>query len=455
MRWGSRSGARRSIAIVGIVAVVALTPTAAIAAPSVVGTGTRTADAGSGTAVISGRLVAPGPASDIGGVTVTLTAVPTSGTALTRTATTKADGTFTFRDLAGGDWTYTMTAPYRGATFSSDPVTVPTGQGLTITLPVFVSTDSSAKLKIASWIVWIDVTGDKVAVEQDLSYTNGGTTAYVGTTPVSGASPGAKAAVLLPIAPGAGGFQYLGRFEVCCSAVQSASWAHTRPINPGGSSGTLRYEATKPESLAFTAQFPADSLTFLVPDGTTISSAQLTRSGTTTDKSTSYTVYKSGAVKAGDAVTLSFSAPTSSDGAGTPWWLTVLVIGILAAIVVGEILVIRRRRLRATTTAAPPGAPAKPVATATPAKQVKQAKQATQPTSSTKAAAPAAATAAAARSTATVERSRAEVLAEELAQLDVKFENGELSDEAAYRRVRESLVQRLVETVESDPKSLA
>jgi hypothetical protein len=452
MRWGSRSGVRRSIAIIGIVAVVGLTPTAAMAGTSAVGAVARTADAGSGTAEISGRLVGPGAASDIGGVTVTLTAAPASGTAITRTIATRPDGSFTFRDLAGGDWTYTITAPYQGATFSSDPVTVPAGQALTVKLPVFVSTDSPAKLKIASWIVWLDVTGDKVAVEQDLSYTNAGTTAYVGTTPVTGASPGAKAAVLLPIAPGAGGFQYLGRFEVCCSAVESASWAHTRPINPGGSSGTLRYEATKPESLAFVAQFPTDSVTFLVPDGTTVSSPQLTRSGTTTDKNTSYNVYKSGAVKAGDAVTLSFSAPASSDGSGSPWWLIALVIGVLAALVVGEILVIRRRRGAAAPTKAPPGATAKPAPAAKPAKQAKSAKQ---PKSSTTPVAAATATAAAATSTATVERSRAEVLAEELAQLDVKFENGELTDEAAYRRVRESLVQRLVETVESDPKSLA
>jgi hypothetical protein len=425
MGWGSREGVRRWLAIGITVAVVGATPTVASAAPAAVGpTVVRTADAGSGGAEIAGRLIAPGPTSGIGGVTVTLTGVPASGTSITRTLVTKADGSFTFRDLAGGDWTYTVTAPYQGATFSSDAVTVPAGQGLTIKLPVFTSTDSPAKVKIASWIVWIDVTGDKVAVEQDLSYTNSGSAAFVGTTPVAGASPGAKAAVLLPIAPGAGGFQYLGRFEVCCSA-------------------TLRYEATRPESLAFVAQFPADSLTFLVPDGTTVSSPQLTRSGTTTDKSTSYNVYKSGPVTAGGAVTLSFSAPASTDGSGTPWWLIILVIAVLVAIVVGEVLVIRRRRATATPTDAPKGASAKPAPAPKPPEPAKPSSRGTAP-----------AAAAATSATVAVERSRAEVLAEELAQLDVKFENGELTDEVAYRRVRESLVQRLIETVESNPKSL-
>jgi len=454
MGWARSTGARRSLAVVAVAAVLGLTAamTATPASATIGATVVRTADAGGGTAEISGRLVAPGAASDIGGVTVTLAGVPTSGTSITRTAVTKPDGTFTFRALAGGDWTYTMTAPYQGTTFSSDPVSVPTGQGLTIKLPVFASTGSPAKIKVASWIVWIDVTGDKVAVEQDLSYTNAGTTAYVGTTPVAGASASAKAAVLLPLAPGAGGFQTLGRFEVCCSAVQGASWAHTRPINPGGSSGTLRYEATRPESIAFTAQFPADSITFLVPDGTTVSSPQVTRSGTTTDKNTTYVVYKSGPVKAGGAVTLSFSAPAGSDSGGTPWWLIVLVIGVLVAIVVGEVLVIRRRRASAAGAAVTPK-PAPPVKAA---EATKPAKPATGPVvTATSASVATAATSTNGAASSTTGRSRAEVLAEELAQLDVKFENGELTDEAAYRRVRESLVQRLVETVESDPKSLA
>jgi hypothetical protein len=52
-------------------------------------------------------------------------------------------------------------------------------------------------------------------------------------------------------------------------------------------------------------------------------------------------------------------------------------------------------------------------------------------------------------------RTQAESLAEQLAQLDVKYENGELSDEGAYRRVRESLVQQLVDAVATDPTSLS
>jgi hypothetical protein len=56
--------------------------------------------------------------------------------------------------------------------------------------------------------------------------------------------------------------------------------------------------------------------------------------------------------------------------------------------------------------------------------------------------------------TAAATRSQPEILAEQLAQLDLKFENGELSDEAAYRRVREQLVQQLVNEVASDPTAL-
>jgi hypothetical protein len=119
---------------------------ATVPASALAPTVARSADAGGGTAEISGRIVVPGPATAEAGVTVTLSGVPTSGDPITRTAVTKADATFTFRNLAGGDWNYTITAPYKGSTFSTDLVTVPAGQGLTLKLPVFTPTDSPAKI---------------------------------------------------------------------------------------------------------------------------------------------------------------------------------------------------------------------------------------------------------------------------------------------------------------------
>ncbi len=447
MGWVHGFGVRRFLGTSGAMLAVTLSGALLATAPAsaLTPTAARSADAGSGTAEISGRIAVPGPATAEAGVTVTLSGVPTSGDAITRTAVTKADGTFTFRDLAGGDWNYTITAPYKGATFSTDLVTVPAGQGLTLKLPVFAPTDSPAKIKTSSWIVWLDVTGDKVAVEQDLSYTNSGATAFVGTTPVADATPGAKAAALLSIATGATNFQYLGQFAVCCSAVTNGAWAHTRPLNPGGSSGTLRYESPRPASLAFLAQFPADSITLLAPKGTAVSSPQLTSSGTTTDKNVTYDVYKSGAVKAGDTITVTLSA-AAAESSSTPWWLFGL-IGLLVVVVAAVVVVLLRRRRSASTadpTAVPKGAkvakaaaPAKPVAAPKPAKATapKPAKTATSPTATP--------------------RSQAEVLAEQLAQLDLKYENGEFSDDAAYRRVRESLVQQLVDAVATDPTSLS
>jgi hypothetical protein len=433
-----RFGVRRLFATSGAVLAVTLSGAVLVTAPATALTpaAARSADAGGGTAVISGRLVVPGPATGQGGVTVTLHGVPTSGDVIDRAAVTKADGTFAFRDLAGGDWSYTITAPYQGATFSTDRVTVPAGQGLTLKLPVFTPTESPAKIKTSSWIVWLDVTGDKVAVEQNLSYTNTGATAFVGTVPVADAQQGAKAAALLPIAPGASNFQYLGRFEVCCSAVTNGSWAHTRPLDPGGSSGTLRYESPRPASLAFLAQFPADSITVLAPKGTAVSSPQLTTSGTTTDNNVTYDVYKSGAIKAGDTVTVSLS-PAATTSSSTPWWLVAVIMLLLVVAAVVVVVLLRRRRSSASTAAAakPKVAKAAPVAPARTIPAPKPAK--------------------AARATNSAARTPAESLAEQLAQLDVKYENGELSDEAAYRRVRESLVQQLVDAVATDPTSLS
>ena len=462
MGWARARGVQRSLGLSGFAFAVCLggvvlgaTTAQAAVAPAVV----RTADSGSGTSAVSGTLVVPGPAAVPSGVTVTLTGVPTSGDAITRTAVAKADGTFTFRDLAGGDWIYTITAPYDGATFSTDTIKVPAGQGTTVKLPLFATTESAAKVKTAAWTVWLDVTGDRIAVQQDLALTNLGTAAYTGTTPVEGATPGAKAAVQLPIAPAADTFQYLGRFEVCCSAVSDGTWVHTRPINPGGSSGTLRYEAPIVASLAFRAQFPTDAFTMLVPEGTTVSSAQLTLDGTSTDRGITYKVYKASALTSGDTITVSLNTPAAASSSGAPWWAVVAAVVALGAVVL-VVLTFRRRRA-ATPAPTAPVPPAPHVTTASGAKAGKGAKPTKSAKVTTGSATPRSAPAKPASApprpvaTDTPDRSRAEVLAEELAQLDVKFENGELSDEAAYRRVRESLVQRLIETVEQDPTALS
>jgi hypothetical protein len=444
MGWVHGFGVRRVLGISGAALAVSLSGVLIAAAPaSALGpTVARTADAGSGSSTLNGTIVVPGSAGAAGGVTVSLKAAPTSGDSITRSVVSKADGTFTFPDLAGGDWIYTVTVPYEGANFSSDPVTVPAGKSAAVKIPVFSPTEDASKVTTTSWIVWLDETGERLAVEQDLSYNNAGTKAYTGKDPVSGAAAGAKAAVLLPIAADAANYQYLGRFEVCC-AVLDATWVHTRPINPGGSSGTLRYDSPRPASLIFTAQFRTDDFTVLVPQGTTITSPQLTAKGTSTDRGVTYNVYKSGALKSGDTVTVTLGGATAAASGPSPWlWVG---LGVLALVVVGALVWFLRRRSASKPAAvtAPKGAQAtkvtKPKTTPTP-RPAKDPKPVAKP----------AATAAAAP-----RRTAAEQLAEQLAQLDLKFENGELTDEAAYRRVRESLVQQLVDAVATDPTSLS
>jgi len=441
MGWVHGFGVRRVLGTSGAVLAVALSAAmvaaapASAASPSVV----RTADAGSGTSQLNGTIVPPGGAKGPSGVTVTLKGTPTSGDSITRTVVSKADGTFTFPDLAGADWVYTITVPYQGTTFTSDPVNVQSGQTAAVKVPVFSPTEDAAKVTTTSWIVWLDQTGERLAVEQDLSYNNAGTKAYTGKDEVSGATAGAKAAVQLPIAPGAASFQYLGRFEVCC-AVQDTTWVHTRPINPGGSSGTLRYDSPVPASLSFTAQFRTDDFTVLVPKGTTISSPQLTAKGTSTDRGVTYTVYQSGALKAGDSVTVTLGAVATASSTSPLLWVG---LGVLALVGVAALVWFVRRR-RAAHAAAAPSGPAPKGAKATTAKATKEPKP--KPSKEPKPVARPAAAAA--------PRTATEVLAEQLAQLDLKFENGELSDEAAYRRVREQLVQQLVDEVASDPTAL-
>lgn len=437
---GVRRTLRTRVAVTAATLAVALAPAwgvpAAAAAPA--STTVVAADSpASGSSTIAGTLVVPGPGRAPSGVTVTLLAVPTSGASVTRTAVSRPDGTFTFAGLAGGDWVYTLSAPYQGTTFSSDPLSVPAGQGLSVRLPLYAPTTSPAAVTTTSWTVWLDVTGDRLAVQQDVALRNTGSAAYTGTDPVAGAPDGGRAAVVLPVAPGAEGFEFLGRFEVCCSGVQAGAWAHTRPVAPGTSTGTLRYEAPTTSTLSFRAQFATDKLTLLVPDGTTASSPQLTSSGTSTDRGVTYRVWTSGALRAGDTVTVSLVLPQSTGTAA--WWITAAAIG-LAAVVVGGVL-LRRRRARPSPD---------PAATSRPATSRPARATTTSSSAERRRGAEATARSAGTSRAPTRTRSRIDVLTDELAALDLAFEDGALTDEASYRRVRETLVQQLVDVVGPD-----
>ena len=451
---------RHSLAVTGTAALCAgtvllLGAPAALALGSTTGLrgGILSAAVGTGDATVSGTLVIGTTKAPAAGIAVTLHGNTTGSDTVNQTAVTSADGKFAFPGLSGGSaWTYTVTAPYSGVSFSSDVVQVDAGANTALTLSLYDTTPTPAAITVPIWTVWLDVEGDRMAVQQDVQLVNSGTTAYAGSDPVVGVPGNNHAAVTLPVAPSAGNLEYLGRFEVCCGALSGLTWSHTRPVSPGDSTGTLRYEAPFTATLNFPARFATAAFTLLVPEGTAVSSPQLTKqSGTSEDRGITYLTYTSPPLSAGAVVTVTLTP--ASTGPNLLLWGAIIGVLLLVAVVVA-ILIVRRRNKAAFT--APPApvtisgkkhpAPntsktnGKTTAKATGAKSV-TTKAAN---SNTVAATPA---------TQHLDEHPNE-LADELAMLDLAFENGALPDEAAYRRVRESLLARLLAAVGDDPAAL-
>ena len=348
-----------------------------------------------------------------------------------------------------------------------------------------------------TWDVWVDLTATGLAVQQDVSLTNKGTAAFTGSTTVPDAPAGLDhAAFSLPITEKADNLEFLGRFQACCSYVKGATWTHTRPISPGTSTGTLRYETPSVDRLTFPVTLPTTAFRLFVPQSLTITSSQLSRNGTSSDRGVTYDVYAAtGALKAGDTITVAVSG-APAEASSPSWWLVAVAAVLLVAALVAIALVARRRRspaapeqaaaASATSKAATdattrtkdkaakpqggtapaaskksssgtarPASKAEPTTTRTSTDETPVSSQAAQVATSaaaTEAAAAAAAATAPAEAAAPSTRdarTRADELTDELATLDLAWEKGTITDERAYQRIRESLLAQLVAEVGS------
>lgn len=453
----------RILALTGsLVLALGVAVPAAVAAPRAVSP--------EGTATVRGVLLLGSPGTPVPATAVTLHGVAEGADPLTLTATTDAKGRFTFARLAGGDaWTYTLTSLHTGTQFSSDVLAVKSGETLTTTLQTYDTTTDGNAVTWTAWLVWIDQESGGIAVQQDVAMRNSGTTAYTGTAPVANAPDKGKAAVELPVTSGATNLSYLGSFEVCCDAVVGGLWQHTRPVPPGSSSGTLRYETPTPSSLTFPVQRTTEAFQLLVPQGIEVSAPQLASAGTQTDRGITYQVFKGGPFAAGTTLTVTVGGTSSSPA---PW----IALGLGGLVVIGAAVWFWLRSRRTPPAPAPaPRAPkgsAKAAAKARPAAAKPAPKKPPVATPPKPAAAPAAAPAGGTRATSSTPKpapaaaaptaaGRASspaddpsVLADELAMLDLAHENGALPDEASYQRVRESLVARLVAALGEDPDAL-
>lgn len=450
--------------LIGLTATTLLFAPIATAAPHAARPA-ETAPTGDG--VIKGKVLLG--KKPLGGIPVTLVGVPDTGNNLSLSATTDPSGGYAFPKLpTGTSWGFSVSARYDGALFSTDQIVLQAGQTSIVNTPVYPPTSSPAAITTQAIAIWVDYTGNKMAVQQDLQFVNSAKTAYVGTTQVKVDNVPTPTAVSLSLAPGFKNLQYLGRFQTCCSVTSGTQWLNTRPIQPGTSRGTVRFEAPVTHNLAFPLQFETKAVAILIPKGVSATIPGFSAVGTKSDTGTTYNVYQGGPLAPASVVTITLGNPPRN------WTLIIVIAGALLVVVgliVWFVLARRNRQRRAAATAGwdprtgtykmtDLKAYDRELARQQRQQAKKQKKQESEPaatSASTTSAVPASpkkpepapapaptTTPAPASAGTPMSQQNWSDLADQLARLDLAYESGQLTDAATYAKLREGLIQKLM-----------
>jgi hypothetical protein len=374
---------------------------------------------------VRGRVVNGTEGGGVAGLEVTLHLYDQGGETGTTTATTDERGTFALPTPSAGATSFSVSARYRGAEFSTPELST-SGTTTPVTLKVYEPTIDASKVRQSSWVVWVDRQDASVAVQQDVGWTNDGDHAYVGPT---AGGPVER----LPLVAGATNFQFLDLFLDRPGAVQGSTFVDDAPLVPGTTKGTLWYEAPNADHLTFTMPLQTKSFRLFVPSDATVDAAGLSAMGQTTDQRATgpvtYSVYGADDLAAGARIDIRLSdlrveprSPLVVIGIGS---LLVLALGVFVVWWLGGTRRARRTSLPARrsgsrvgrgSSASPRSRPRVPASTAR---------------------------GNGGRRHETSEEDDVELLIDEIAALDLSHERG-LLDDRTHRALREAAKRRLL-----------
>jgi LPXTG-motif cell wall-anchored protein len=377
-------------------------------------------------ATIEGTVVNGTTARPVGNVPVTVLYFDANGKIGQANLTTDPGGRFSVTPPAAAQG-YQVVATFKGAEFRSPATQLLAGQPSISKLRVFEPTTATTDVAQTDWVVWLDREGDGIAVQQDFAWANDGEKAYVGTD---------GAVVTVPLPPQAGNFQYLGTFLEQRGSLTSEGYVSDAPIAPGTSNATIRFTAPGTPALQFPIAFPTRSFQMFVPAGITVTSPQLRLAGTTTDQGVTYQVLTAdGTMQPGDVLDATLQVEAALPQGSSSTSLLLLIAG-LAALAAFAFWFLGRRRARSEQRPTGPRKPvkkpaAKPRATKAGGGNGHRAAKTTVARANGSKRAPVAAD------------EDVDLLIDEIAALDLSFEQGVL-DERTYRRLRVAAKDRLL-----------
>lgn len=280
---------------------------------------------------------------------------------LTRTATTGADGAFSFADLpAGDDRVYVLDVVHDRGLYSSGALTLPADTTeppvVETTVKVWDTTADPRSIMLQRVDLFITPADDgTLDVIESVVAVNTSGLAYAGRgsddgNAGAGSGTGERTPTLgsaLPRGAAEGGVEVIdSNLEIAELVPTDFGFAITAAIPPGETRITFRYRvpgSAGSYDLSRTAVYPVISFSLHTPDGYEVDSNRLQSNGTVAVGGINYDRYStSAAVEGGDAVQMSVLA-TGGTG-GTPALLIGAVVAALFAVTAGVVVFSRRRR---------------------------------------------------------------------------------------------------------------
>ena len=358
--------------------------------------GERRADRG-----ITGHVIQATDHRPVAGQPVTLSTYRGESRLSTASTTTDALGGFSFGRAPTDATGFQLTTTFRGGIYRT-PLTSIADPNLPVTLKVFAPTTDVTAVTQTNWVVWVDPMPGGIVVQQDFTWNNEGTKAYIG------AEAGGGVVSEVPLAPGARNVQYLGLYLNGGGRIAGNTYQGTQPIVPGRSTATVRYVVTSLNDLRLVSPLTTGNMHVFVSTDLVVTAPAMTGAGQINDRGRDYQVFTAANVPAEQTITVGLTPTPQPKSDAGPF----AIAGIVILLLVVTLAVWRIRgggRLRHA------GRPSKESSREAPRRPTPRR------------AAP---------------RDETEVLLEEIAAIDVAFEEG-LLEPATYERVRAAAKERL------------
>jgi 5-hydroxyisourate hydrolase-like protein (transthyretin family) len=293
--------------------------------------------------------------------TVTLQMAQGQTTQDLTTQKTDAHGQFSFTNLATDKTiSYAVYLKFQGAQYTSDILTLDSKPQQQTQLVIYDATTDSSKLAIVESTVLIqqpDPQNNLMTVSEIVAFRNLDTRTYVGSLDASKGKPNALLFALPPnvrqvsLDKGFAGYQQI---------LVDTGFAANAAVPPGASEFGFSFQVaptTASYEFPYRATYPTVDLSILVPPGIHASSGSLASQGTVNANQSTYQLFKTSTLRAGDQVYLNLDGlPVSAPAANqTPPPPNTALIGLVISLVLMLIVLfatwkalqVRQRRLRA------------------------------------------------------------------------------------------------------------